>query len=438
MKPLLTVACALAFVSAHSNMAKAVGPSFDCEKAQSFSERLLCVDSSLAEKELAFVQAYYSLRQQVGEAGWPGLKREILDFERDSLVQCRVPNTGMLPLDMVPLTSCLADGYTKQRSAWIARLRGPALEEASRSPVQNVALQQGLQTLGLLPSTARIDGVYGAGTRAAVAAWQQSRRVLATGFLGDADVAALKGQLSKIKIPEGPDIDDADIMPLGNHAGEEGQMVVKQGIGTASAKVVVLTGGEPSRVLCKKRYKGDDNEGYLRDCLGNLDYPPMNKPHKMTVIANCETGEFTDSAGRQLTYSGERAERIGDYIQKRPIVNYEGFTLYDSGYVDARTSAEQFMIMCPAGRPSGAELPELSIPSCDDPNVVSDLQHDPLRSATIVDVWDVITIENVWNHVSCSAKVTLNNGLDRTLLYQFLPRHGKIFRSRQLPDGTGE
>jgi len=219
MKPFHAFVLVVGFTaSAH---AWAVGPSFDCDKAQSFSERLICVNPDLAEKELAFVQAYYSLRQQVGDAGWSGLKREILDFERDSLVQCHIPDSGTLPDDMTPLTSCLADAYTKQRSTWVAHLRGPALEEASRSPAQNVALQQDLQRLGLLPASARTDGVYGAATRAAVVAWQQARAVAVTGFIGDSDAAVLERQVATDRkttptsdvAPGGQELNSAEATP---------------------------------------------------------------------------------------------------------------------------------------------------------------------------------------------------------------------------------
>jgi peptidoglycan hydrolase-like protein with peptidoglycan-binding domain len=48
-----------------------------------------------------------------------------------------------------------------------------------------------LQTLGYLPSTATIDGVYGSETRDAIASWQKASGLRVTGFLDDADAKLL-------------------------------------------------------------------------------------------------------------------------------------------------------------------------------------------------------------------------------------------------------
>jgi hypothetical protein len=143
-----------------------------------------------------FVQAYYALRQQVGETGWQALKVEAVDFENRTLQRCGVPAAGLLPPDPGPWVACLTAAYERQRTVWLSRLSGQAAEEARRPIERHVALQRDLQSLGFLPPTANIDGVYGAATRAAILAWQSARGMPATGFLGDQDEATLDSQVS--------------------------------------------------------------------------------------------------------------------------------------------------------------------------------------------------------------------------------------------------
>jgi hypothetical protein len=435
MKNLPIIALVAGLVaSAH---AWAAGPSFDCNQAKSYSERLLCVDPDLADKELAFVQAYYALRYQTGEAGWPGLKREILDFERASLVQCNLPDSGPLPLDMTPLASCLADAYTKQRSAWIARLSGPAAEEARRSPDQNVALQRDLQVLGLLPSTARIDGVYGAGTRAAVVAWQQSRGVAGTGFLGDGDAGVLQQQGKQSAEP--PDPQDPPLtanLGMISYGSKEGEapIVMKKGISTSSASISALVGWNEYVRQCDAQYDADNKQG--RDSCLAYWKSEYKGPKRLTATANCETGEFVDTNGRHLTFAGERQQKSGDNTYVVPVLIYEGFEVPDYGYTDIHMSGAQFKAMCPAGRPLEEERPELDLPSCDDQGFAkqasttafsSGLSH--VMNVTVIDVWDAKGVESTWNEVQCRAKITLSTGRDMVLYYSAFPRHGKLFIS---------
>jgi peptidoglycan hydrolase-like protein with peptidoglycan-binding domain len=69
-----------------------------------------------------------------------------------------------------------------------------------------VALQRDLQALGYLPTTAVVDGVYGAATRSAILAWQRSKGVSETGFLGRKDGIALATQASDSTLPNREDI----------------------------------------------------------------------------------------------------------------------------------------------------------------------------------------------------------------------------------------
>jgi hypothetical protein len=174
-----------------ANATGRIGPSFDCSTAHRRIEQLICSNSDLSRSDLRFVQAYYALRQQVGEAGWQLLKQEDLAFESRILQQCGVPEHEPLPSDTTAMVACVSRAYEAQRAVLLSRLTGAAAEEAKRPTELHVQLQRDLQKLGFLTGAMTIDGVYGGGTRNAIAAWQNARRRPATGFLSDADAQAM-------------------------------------------------------------------------------------------------------------------------------------------------------------------------------------------------------------------------------------------------------
>jgi len=168
-----------------------IGPSFDCASVHTPVAQLICSSPDMSRLDLMFVQAYYAMRQQVGEAGWQTLKVEAVNFEDQTLQRCGIPLTGVLPPDQRPWLTCLAAAYERQRAVWLSRLSGPGGEEARRLIEAHVALQRDLQLIGLLPASETIDGVYGSATRTAILAWQQSQGSEPTGFLSDADAGRL-------------------------------------------------------------------------------------------------------------------------------------------------------------------------------------------------------------------------------------------------------
>jgi TPR repeat protein len=183
---------AAVLVTASVGNAWAIGPSFDCSKASAPLPQYICASPDLSRTDLEFAQAYYALRQQVGPAGSQALKLEAVDFQNRVAQQCGIDRSGALPPDSGALAACLQRGYAEQRSVWLSRLTGAAMEEASRPVEEQVALQRDLQASSLLPPTATIDGVYGAATRTAILTWQHSRRLPETGFIGDDMARALK------------------------------------------------------------------------------------------------------------------------------------------------------------------------------------------------------------------------------------------------------
>ena len=169
----------------------AIGPSFDCSRADTPKLRFICADPDLMRIDLAMVQPYYVLRHQVGPPGWQALLVEAIDFQHATEQVCGIDPSGTLPADLATLKICVYTAYNKERTVLLSRLSGTALQEASRSIEQHVALQARLQALGYIPATEKIDGIYGTGTRAAIVNWQTSASLTPTGLLGDSDASAL-------------------------------------------------------------------------------------------------------------------------------------------------------------------------------------------------------------------------------------------------------
>lgn len=182
-----------------------IGPSYDCTKAQTPLQNLICSDADLSRTDLELVQPYYVLRQLVGKDGWKDLLYEAIDFQNQTAYDCKIDDAGVLPQDLATLKACLISAYKNQRQIWWQKLQGAGREEASRPIDQHIALQAKLHALGYLPATARIDGVYGTATRDAIVAWQTASQLPASGLLGASDAIALsQSQLVAVAPVEPP------------------------------------------------------------------------------------------------------------------------------------------------------------------------------------------------------------------------------------------
>jgi predicted aspartyl protease len=179
-----------------------IGPSFDCSTAGYPLALLICTDDDLSRLDLRFGQAYWALYQQLGPAGQPQLKQEDLAFFDQAQERCGVPRSGALTAEVWRSRDCVRSAYQKMREVWLARLTGPAREEATRSPEEHVALQRGLQDLGFLPP-GPIDGVYGRGSRGAIIVWQAGRGLATTGLLGDTDASVIQREVIASRSPTG-------------------------------------------------------------------------------------------------------------------------------------------------------------------------------------------------------------------------------------------
>src|SRR5262249_50736098 len=109
-----------------------IGPSFDCSTAGYPLAFMMCADDDLSRLDLRFGQAYWALFQQIGPAGQPQLKEEDLAFFDQVQGQCGLPRSGPLTSEAWRSRDCVRDAYSKMREAWLARLTGPAYEEAVR------------------------------------------------------------------------------------------------------------------------------------------------------------------------------------------------------------------------------------------------------------------------------------------------------------------
>jgi hypothetical protein len=130
----------------------AIGPSFCGAPTLPPGARLVCSSPELSRIDLAYGQAYYVMRQIVGQPGWQDLKVATINYENDTLRVCGVPMSGPLPPNTQALVACVGRADEAQRTAWLGRLTGAALEEARRPVEQHLALQQRLQATGFLPA----------------------------------------------------------------------------------------------------------------------------------------------------------------------------------------------------------------------------------------------------------------------------------------------
>ncbi len=168
-----------------------VGPGFDCSKVAAPLALMICADRDLSLIDFRFNQAYWALLQQLGPAGQGQLKEEDISFIDQVQNQCGVPRSGLLSAETWRSRDCVKDAYQQRRGVWIARLKGPAREEAVRPPENHLALQKALQQLGYI-SPGPIDGVYAQATRNGITAWQSARGLSMTGLLGDWDARMIE------------------------------------------------------------------------------------------------------------------------------------------------------------------------------------------------------------------------------------------------------
>jgi len=183
-----------------------LGPSFDCERANTPLPSLICEDAGLRRIDLEMARAFYALRHLKPDAG-AELKTESNDLVKRTLDSCRIPESGKVTAALrTRAVPCIATIYQKQKVVWAARVGrdGPASarQEIDRPIEEHVRLQEALRDAGHLPGDAAADGVYGGVTRRAVAAFAEAQGQAGDGFLGN----GLAGRLGRSGAPVTPGV----------------------------------------------------------------------------------------------------------------------------------------------------------------------------------------------------------------------------------------
>ena len=158
------------------------GPGFPCyDPEPSAVTRAICSSQDLSAASLALVQAVYAAIQQTPYSVG-ALRAEYASFMQSERSACA-------PYGFQQQIDCISGMLSHQRDVVISRLTGALLDEANRPVVLHLQIQQRLHDIGLLPGAA--DGVYGDGTRRAIATWQRGQGRPATGVLDSDEVSLL-------------------------------------------------------------------------------------------------------------------------------------------------------------------------------------------------------------------------------------------------------
>lgn len=170
-----------------------IGTSFDCSRlgtGQSIPA-LVCQTPELQFADLHQMQAYYTLRHAQPQ------RQQELRSQFTARIQALVRECST---DQIRASgsqpACVTQALGNLRNFWLEQLQqtgnAAALEE-SRLPSGNlVGAQQALKTSGFLPANAVVDGVYGSGTREAIARFQAERGIASNGFLTQPTLVALR------------------------------------------------------------------------------------------------------------------------------------------------------------------------------------------------------------------------------------------------------
>jgi len=169
-----------------------LGTSFDCSRAGPNVPSLVCQTPELQLADVSQMQVYYTLRhaqpdrqQELRNQFTTSIQALVRDCSTD-----QVREGGTQP-------ACVARKLGELRTFWLQQLErlgnAAALEEARLPPGHFIGSQQALKARNFLPAEAVLDGVFGSGSRQALARFQAERGMTATGFLTAATAEALRG-----------------------------------------------------------------------------------------------------------------------------------------------------------------------------------------------------------------------------------------------------
>jgi TPR repeat protein len=195
------LALAVGLVAAVSSVSQAqqpagpiqMGTSFDCARSGAGQSipALVCQTPELQIADLHQMQAYYTLRHAQPQRQQE-LRNQFTSRIQALVRECsteQVRASGSQP-------ACVTQALGNLRGFWLEQLQqtgnAAALEEARLPSGNFVGAQQALRTSGFLPANAVVDGVYGSGTREAIARFQAERGITSNGFLTQTTLAALR------------------------------------------------------------------------------------------------------------------------------------------------------------------------------------------------------------------------------------------------------
>lgn len=183
------------------------GPTFSCtdlSKCSSLAQIIIAESQSafqLGLADIALVQPYQALRHAKPDEQ-KALREQASRFAQSVEKACKLPKKfqpdeahgNLVGTDK--FASCVKEAYARQRKIWgeqVTSLANPdATDEVNRSPKEHYFLQLLLAYHGYLPTDAKIDGSYGAGTRAAIVTVQKEAQLPETGFMSTATADYLR------------------------------------------------------------------------------------------------------------------------------------------------------------------------------------------------------------------------------------------------------
>jgi hypothetical protein len=177
------------------------GPTFTCAdltKCSPLAQVIIAEAQSrfgLGLADIALVQPYQALRHAKPDEQ-KALREQASRFAQSVEKICKLPKKfqpdeahgNLVGTDK--FAPCVKDAYAQQRNVWAAQVQAltnsDAFAEIQRSAKEHFGLQLLLAYHAFLPADAKIDGSYGAGTRAAIASVQKEAQLPETGFMSDA------------------------------------------------------------------------------------------------------------------------------------------------------------------------------------------------------------------------------------------------------------
>jgi len=168
-----------------------MGTSFDCSRTGPNVPSLVCQTPELRLADLLQMQPYYTLRHAQPERQQElrgQFTIRIQELVREcSTEQVRAGGTQ---------SACVTRALGGLRTFWLQQIErignAAALDEARLPPGHFTGSQQALKDRNFLPAEAIVDGVFGSGSRQAIARFQAERGLPANGFLTAATADALR------------------------------------------------------------------------------------------------------------------------------------------------------------------------------------------------------------------------------------------------------